>query len=35
MAGVTLIPDPTQVELVRLSATASEITGSPAGVCRQ
>lgn len=26
MAGVTLIPDPTQIELVRLSATANEIT---------
>lgn len=26
MAGTTLIPDPTQVELVRLSATAHEIT---------
>jgi hypothetical protein len=26
MADVTLIPYPTQIELVRLSATASEIT---------
>jgi transposase len=26
MAGVTLVPDPAQIELARLTATASEIT---------